>query len=68
MDRGAAWLAGGTSMKSVAETWFSSWAWILLTYVPTTFVLLLFPDGRLPSLRWRLVAWGAALGIAGCVV
>src|ERR687889_756859 len=64
------WLAGGTSMKSVAETaaWFSSWAWILLTYVPTTFVLLLFPDGRLPSPRWRLVAWGAALGIAGSVV
>jgi len=64
------WLAGGTSMKSVAETaaWFSSWAWILLTYVPTTFVLLLFPDGRLPSPRWRLVAWGAALGIAGCIV
>ena len=64
------WLAGGTSMKSVAETaaWFSSWAWILLTYVPTTFVLLLFPDSRPPSPRWRLVAWGAALGIAGCVV
>ena len=63
------WLAGGTSMKSVAETaaWFSSWAWILLTYVPTTFVLLLFPDGRPPSPRWRPVAWGAALGIAGSV-
>ena len=64
------WLAGGTSMKSLAETaaWFSSWAWILLTYVPTSFVLLLFPDGRLPSPRWRPVAWGAALGIAGVVV
>jgi hypothetical protein len=64
------WLAGGTSMKSLAETaaWFSSWAWILLTYVPTSFVLLLFPDGRLPSPRWRPVAWGAALGIAGSVV
>jgi hypothetical protein len=63
------WLAGGTSMKSLAETaaWFSSWAWILLTYVPTTFLLLLFPDGRLPSPRWRPVAWGAALGIAGSV-
>jgi hypothetical protein len=63
------WLAGGTSMKSLAETaaWFSSWAWILLTYVPTSFVLLLFPDGRLPSPRWRPVAWGAALGIAGSV-
>jgi hypothetical protein len=64
------WLAGGTSMKSLAETaaWFSSWAWILLTYVPTSFVLLLFPDGRLPSPRWRPVAWGAALGIAGVLV
>jgi hypothetical protein len=56
-------------LKSLAETaaWFSSWAWILLTYVPTSFVLLLFPDGRLPSPRWRPVAWGAALGIAGTI-
>jgi hypothetical protein len=64
------WLASGASMKSLAETaaWFSSWAWILLTYVPASFVLLLFPDGQLPSPRWRPVAWGAALGIAGSVV
>ena len=63
------WLVSGSGMKSLAETaaWFSSWAWILLTYVPTSFVLLLFPDGRLPSPRWRPVAWGAALGIAGSV-
>ena len=64
------WLASGFGKVSLAETaaWFSSWAWILLTYVPTTFVLLLFPDGRLPSSRWRPVAWGAVLGIAGVVV
>src|SRR5215212_932451 len=63
------WLAGGTSMKSFAETaaWFSSWAWVLLTYVPISFVLLLFPDGRLPSPRWRPLAWCAGLGIAGSV-
>jgi len=63
------WLASGSGMKSLAETaaWFSLWAWILLTYVPTSFVLLLFPDGRLPSPRWRPVAWGAALGIAGTI-
>jgi hypothetical protein len=63
------WLAGGTSMKIFAETaaWFSSWAWILLTYVPISFVLLLFPDGRLPSPRWRPLAWCAGLGIAGNV-
>jgi hypothetical protein len=64
------WLAGGSSMKSFAETaaWFSSWVWILLTYVPTTFVLLLFPEGRLPSSRWRPVVWFAVLGIARLVV
>ncbi|HET6660846.1 MAG TPA: hypothetical protein VFH16_13095 [Rubrobacter sp.] len=64
------WLASGFGKVSLAETaaWFSSWAWILLTYVPTTFVLLLFPDGRLPSHRWRPVAWVAVLGIAGTIV
>jgi hypothetical protein len=35
--------------------------------VPTSFLLLLFPDGRLPSPRWRPVAWCAALGIIGFV-
>ena len=64
------WLASGFGMRSLGETaaWFSSWLWVLLTYVPTTFVLLLFPDGQLPSPRWRPVAWGAALGIVGSVV
>jgi hypothetical protein len=64
------WLASGFGMSGLGETaaWFSSWAWVLLTYVPTSFVLLLFPDGRLPSPRWRPVAWAAALGIAGVVV
>lgn len=28
-----------------------------------TFFLLLFPDGRLPSRRWRPVAWVAAAGV-----
>jgi hypothetical protein len=28
------------------------------------FVMLLFPDGRLPSRRWRIVAWTVLLGAA----
>ena len=58
-------LAGGSAPGSLAETaaWFSSWSWTLWIYVPTTFLLLLFPDSRLPSPRWRPVAWCAALGV-----
>jgi hypothetical protein len=62
-------LSGGYGPWSLAETvaWFSSWSWTLWVYVPTSFLLLLFPDGRLPSPRWRPVAWCAALGIIGFV-
>ena len=64
------WLVSGFGISSLGETaaWLSSWLWILLVYVPTSFLLLLFPDGRLLSPRWRPVAWGVALGTAGGVV
>jgi hypothetical protein len=64
------WIASGFGPRSLGETaaWFSSWLWVLLIFVPTSLLLLLFPDGRLPSPRWRPVAWGVALGTAGSVV
>jgi hypothetical protein len=37
----------------------------IVLVVPVTFIPLLFPDGRLPSLRWRWVAW---LALAAIVV
>jgi hypothetical protein len=64
------WLASGFGTDSLGETaaWFSSWLWILLVYAPASMLLLLSPDGRLLSPRWRLVAWSVALGTAGGVV
>lgn len=49
-------------------TWVAVWAWppgILLLF---TFLLLLFPDGRLPSRRWRPVAWLAVAAMVALVV
>src|SRR5215213_2535959 len=60
-------LSGGSALGNLAETaaWFASWSWTILVFVPTPFLLLLFPDGRLPSPRWRPVAWCAAIGLIG---
>ncbi|HET7272481.1 MAG TPA: hypothetical protein VFI90_15520, partial [Rubrobacter sp.] len=62
-------LSGGSAPGNLAETaaWFASWSWTILVYLPTSFLLLLFPDGRLPSPRWRPVAWCAAIGLIGFV-
>jgi hypothetical protein len=51
--------APGTVLVVAGAGWVSA-----MVILP--FLLLLFPDGRLPSPRWRIVAWVAAL--AGGVV
>src|SRR6266540_1381197 len=43
--------------------WLSLWIWIPTTMLPLTFLLLLFPDGHLPSPRWRPIAWSAGLAL-----
>jgi signal transduction histidine kinase len=43
--------------------WFSSWV-VFVNPTLAVFLMLLFPGGRLPSRRWRIVAWGAVLGAA----
>ncbi len=39
--------------------------WVPIVAIPATFLILLFPDGHLPSSRWRWFAWtlGASLVI-----
>jgi hypothetical protein len=44
--------------------WLGSWPWYIAFGLILTFLFLLFPDGRLPSRRWRPVAWAAAIDIA----
>jgi hypothetical protein len=43
--------------------WLGSWLWLPTTGLLPTFLFLVFPDGRLPSPRWRPVAWYAAFAL-----
>jgi signal transduction histidine kinase len=43
--------------------WLGIWTWLPAQILPVTFVFLLFPDGNLPSTRWRPIAWSAGLGL-----
>ncbi|MDP8927061.1 MAG: histidine kinase [Actinomycetota bacterium] len=60
------WLeaTGNARLAQIAE-WQSHWTWAPVVLVPVTLILLLFPDGRLPTPRWRPIAWAAILGISG---
>jgi hypothetical protein len=48
--------------------WLGSWTWAPPLGVLVTFLFLLFPDGQLPSRRWRPVAWLAAAATAGVTI
>src|SRR5918999_1095167 len=45
-----------TLIGGEAAAWILSWGWVLAVGF-IVFLALLFPDGRLPSRRWRWFAW-----------
>jgi hypothetical protein len=50
----------------VIAAWIGTWIWLPSVTLTITFLLLLFPHGRLLSPRWRPVAWlAAAVTVAG---
>jgi hypothetical protein len=47
----------GMLLGASVAAWIQEWLWIPLIGLPSIFGLLLFPDGRLSSARWRPVLW-----------
>jgi hypothetical protein len=58
--------ASGGDSRELGEraAWIGNWSFVPFIFVPATFLLLLFPDGRLPSRRFRAVSWAAGAVIA----
>jgi signal transduction histidine kinase len=56
-------LPGGAIAAAIDGT-----TWVPLIGLSGIFLILLFPDGHLPSTRWRVFAWAAAAGMAASMI
>ena len=57
-------VAHPTAPGGAFAAWFGNWAWVPIFTVMLSYPFLLFPDGHLPSARWRPVAWAIAVTAA----
>jgi hypothetical protein len=60
----ALFTTAGAFPLGLQAAWLASWLWVPLSGLVTVYVFLLFPDGKLASRRWQLVAWLAGVGLA----
>jgi hypothetical protein len=56
-------LPGGDYMA-----WLGNWTWAPALFLSGTFMVLLFPDGRLPSRRWRAISWLSVVVLISTIV
>ena len=60
--------AGGPRAAATIAAWVGTWIWIVGIAPAATILLLLFPDGHLPSPRWRPVVWLTTTALCVMVV
>ena len=60
--------SGRPDWLAVVGVWANSWYWYLFIVLALIFLPLYFPDGRLPSRRWRPVAVIAGVGALVVIV
>ena len=54
----------GSGRLQTIGWWLASWSFVPMVMIPPALVLLMFPNGRLPSSRWRVFAWIGLIGTA----
>jgi len=58
----------GSLPAGLVAGWFASWLWYPTVVLAVIYVPLLFPDGRLPSPRWRCLAYACGIVLAAICI